>query len=216
MKLGIICGMAAEAKALGPVRKDPRVRVGISAARPDRATALAEEMVDGGVDMLVSWGIAGALDPGLQSGALLVPEAVTGPEKDVLVLAGCDAPEAEAGRIAGSDSVVVTPEEKARLHATTGTRAVDMETHRIAMVGHRRAVPCMAIRAISDPAHRALPPGTEDALDDAGRPRVLPVLAGLLAHPWRLGALMHAKRDLDTALATLSGRGVEALTRLLD
>ena len=61
MKLGLICGMEVEARALGKLRAHPRLVVGISAAQPDRATELAEQMIAQGVDVLVSWGIAGAL-----------------------------------------------------------------------------------------------------------------------------------------------------------
>lgn len=217
MKVGVICGLEAEARALGKLRRDSRVLVGISAAKPDRASALARDMVSEGVEVLISWGICGALDPDLASGTLILPSGVidqNGARVDLVGLAAAGAP---TGMIlAGSDIVVPTPEAKARLHSASGACAVDMETHRVARVADDLGIPCMAIRAISDPADRALPAEAEHALDDLGRPRILPVLAGLVRHPWRIGALLAAKRDLDTALEALSLMGTDLLQGVIE
>lgn len=217
MRIGLICGMASEAAALGELRQDARLSVAVSGARPEKAEALAVQMVQDGVEALISWGIAGALDPDLPSGALLVPCNVVDPDLGVLPLAGLRL-QGNASRptIAGSDTVVATVAGKAALRRSSDADAVDMETHRVARVARDAHVPCCAIRAISDPAQRALPPGTEDALDAEGRPRILPVLIGLARHPSRLGALLAAKRDLDTALETLSSVGGGLLSGVLD
>ena len=68
--------MQSEARALGTLRDHPDLRLGISSARPERAERIARDMVQQGVQALVSWGIAGALVPELPSGALLLPGAV--------------------------------------------------------------------------------------------------------------------------------------------
>lgn len=217
MRIGLICGMAAEAAALGKLRNHARLRVAVSGARPDVAEAMARQMLDDGVDALLSWGIAGALSPDLPSGALLIPTSVVDPASGMLPLAGIpDSGGNGARTLAGSEVVVTTPSDKSALRASTSADAVDMETHRVARVAVQAGVPCFAIRAVSDPADRALPAGTEDALDMQGRPRIVPVLIGLARHPGRLGALLAAKRDLDTALATLSVLGVELLRGVLD
>lgn len=217
MRIGLICGMASEAAALGKLRRDARLMVAVSGARPDVAEAMAQLMLDDGVDALLSWGIAGALSPDLPSGALLLPTGVVDPEAGMLPLAGIRAQGGSgAMTLAGSEIVVATPSDKAALRAKTTADAVDMETHRVARVAVNGGVPCFAIRAVSDPADRALPPGTEDALDAQGRPKILPVLVGLVRHPGRLAPLLAAKRDLDTALATLATLGVELLHGVLD
>ncbi|MEM9059070.1 MAG: hypothetical protein AAGD13_01290 [Pseudomonadota bacterium] len=217
MQLGVICGMEAEARALGSLRGDPRVSVGISAARPDRATEMAEEMAGSGVAALVSWGIAGGLDPALPSGSLIVPDTVIDSDGAHLPLAGLrPLDRTRESAIAGSDRIVTTPEDKSVLHRATGAVAVDMESHRIARVAQAAGIPCLAIRAVSDTAARSLPPGTASALDARGRPRVFHVILGLARAPYRLGALLSAKRDLDTALATLSTLGVELLLEVVD
>ena len=212
-----MCGLEAEARALGDLRRDARVEVGISAARPDRASALAEQMVANGVEALISWGICGALDPGLASGALIVPGTVVDSDGTRMELAALRAPGSGSGMVlAGSDVIVPTPDAKRALRDRTGAGTVDMETHRVARAARQGGVPCLVIRAVSDPADRALPPGTENALDSQGRPRVLPVLAGLIRRPGRLGALLNAKRDLDWAIGTLGLLGVELLRGIVD
>ena len=208
--------MQAEARASGALRDDSRLVIGVSGAQPDRATSLAQEMAVSGVDLLVSWGIAGGLDPALPSGTLIVPGAVVGPAGERIGLAGECRDTEHGGMIAGSDTVVSTPDAKAAIRAATGAVAVDMETHRVASVARDAGLPCIAIRAISDPAIRALPPGTENVVDAAGNPRILPVIAGLIRRPASLGALLAAKRDFDMALGGLSVQGVKVLRDVID
>lgn len=211
-----MCGLQAEARALGALPRDSRLVVGVSGARPERALSLAREMADSSVGLLVSWGIAGGLDPALPSGTLIVPGVVVGPAGERIALAGEQCDTGHGRMIAGSDAVVSTPDAKAAIRTATGAVAVDMETHRVASVARDAGLPCIAIRAISDPAIRALPPGTENAVDAAGNPRILPVIAGLIRRPASLGALLAAKRDFDTALGTLSVQGVNVLRDLID
>lgn len=237
--LGIVCGMAAEARALGSWARHPRIALGLSAGRPDRAEAEAVRLAARGVRILLSWGIAGALDPQLRPGTLIVPAAVVGTQGDVhelapemLVLAGgasapgivlpsrprrrgdgpASAPAHTRLLIAGSDVVVITPAAKAELRRRTGAAAVDMESHRLAAVSARAGLPCLAVRAISDPADRALPALSAGALGPDGRPRIGAVLARLLRRPGDLPALIAAARDSRAALTALRS-AADALMR---
>ena len=106
-------------------------------------------------------------------------------------------------RIAGSDALLLDPAAKVTLRAHTGAAAVDMETHRIAAAAAQAGLACLAVRAISDPADRALPALAADALGPHGRPRVRAVALGLLRRPSDLPALLAAGRDSRAALAVL-------------
>lgn len=77
--LGIIAGMEAEAAALGRWPEDARIEVAISAGRPHHAAAETERLVARGASALLSWGIAGGLDPRLLPGDLLVADGVVEP-----------------------------------------------------------------------------------------------------------------------------------------
>lgn len=196
LTLWVICGLEAEAQALGPWRG--RVTVRISGADADRAEAAAREAIAAGARHLVSWGIAGGLDPALAPGALVHPGAMIDTDGTAITLASGD------GALAGSDVLVNDPAAKAALYARTGAIAVDMESHRVARVAEAAGVPCTVVRTIADPAGRALPALAAGAVDARGRPRVGKVLLGLLRRPGDFPALLDAKRDSDRALAALS------------
>lgn len=198
----MICGMEAEAAALGQWRDDPRVFIGISGAQPDRAEALALEAADQGAKVLVSWGLAGGLAADLKPGTLIQPDCVSHPDGSQISFR---TQPYSTGLIAGSDAVVASPAEKLVLRQGTGAAAVDMETHRLAQVAMERELDLKIIRAISDPADRALPTLAATALGTDGRPMIGRVLLGLIRRSWQLSALLAAKRDSDAALATLRG-----------
>ena len=199
--LGIVSGMQSELETLGPWRNDPRIAVAVSGARPGRAEAEARRLVVGGCRALLSWGIAGGLDPALTPGTLVVGEAVVderGARDPLAVIEGV-APVT----LAGLDHPVFLPDEKTSLRATSGAVAVDMETHRLARVGADAGCRVFAVRAIADPAERGLPRLVQHALDESGRPRIGRVLRELLARPADLRAILRVKKETDEALAAL-------------
>jgi len=213
IKIGIICGMEAEAEALGGWRHDARVFVGISGARPDQAEILAIEAAEAGAKTLISWGLAGGLAQDLNSGALVQPDCVVHPDGSKSSFCSGSF---STGTIAGSDQVVTSPAEKTSLREATEAIAVDMESHRLAAVAMDRSLDLIIIRAISDPADRALPELAANALGPDGKPRIGQVLVELLKRPWQLSALLAAKQDSDNALATLRNASVriEALVNV--
>lgn len=215
-RLGIVCGLASEAEALGSWRTDPRIAVAVAGADAGRAHRLAAAMVQDGVRCLLSWGIAGGLDPVLAPGTILVAvEVRTGRRPGIVLNASLAGHLDGDGALLGVTRVITAPADKARLYRETQTRAVDMETMAIAEAARAAHVPCVAIRAISDPAHRALPDLAADAVDAAGRPMIGKVLAGLARRPWQIGALLQAKRDSDRAHAALANAAGVYIPRLL-
>lgn len=241
--LGIIAGMEAEAAALGSWRGDPRIQIAISAGRPDRAEQEAKRLADLGISALLSWGIAGGLDPQLLPGALIIADGVVEPGGrpfafDDALITSCRAALAgdgialptDRGRhdparepaklansqlLAGSETVLCKPAEKAALRHRTGAVAVDMETHRVAAIARDAGLPCIAIRAISDPAGRKLPALVASALDENGRPRIKAVLTGIASRPWDLPALIRAGGDSRAALRALSDKAGLLIPALL-
>ena len=206
-RIGIICGMASEVRALGRWAEDPRVVVAVSGARPERAEAEARRLLAEGAVALLSWGIAGALAPGLRTGALVRPAIVVGPDNTrwpVTLVPG-------DGVLAGYDKLVRHVEAKAGLRAATGAVAVDMESHQVARVATEAGVPFGVVRVISDIADRELPALIEYALTEEGRPRIDAVILGLLRRPYELPGLIAAGRESSAALAVLSSVADETL-----
>ncbi len=219
---GIVCGMISEVRALGRWADDPRIAVAVSGARPDRAEAAARRLVAEGCRVLLSWGVAGGLDPALAPGEVVIPREVVAedgarfPLSDTVIarldraIQTGEMPRSSRGRagsgaILGLDNMVRTVAEKADLYQRTGAVAVDMESHRVALAAAAAGLPFLAVRAIGDPAGRTLPALAARALGEDGRPRIGPVVAGLLRRPGDLAALLRVKQDTDAALAALTG-----------
>ncbi len=203
--LGVVAGMLAEAALIAP-----RHRARATGARSGRAAALAEALLAEGCTMLASFGLAGGLDPRLVPGALVLPRRILGPDGQIFetdaawrarlgALAGAH----ESGAILGSERALATAADKAHAHARTGALAVDMESHEVARVAHARGVPFIAVRAIADPAGRAIPPAALRGIAPDGGTRSLAVMCAILARPWQLPALLRLAGDSRRAVGTL-------------
>ena len=214
-EIGIICGMQSELATLGRWRFHPRVSSAVSAARPERASEIAARFAADRIRLLVSWGIAGGLAPDLEPGDIVVPEIVIGPMGAQVPLAHQLVDGHHKGLAAGADTIIPDPLAKAKLREWSGADIVDMETHRVAEAAADAHLPCLAVRAVSDPANRALPASASRALDDEGRPRIGHVLMGLARRPGDLPALIRAKRDSDRALAALEAAADEIFDSLM-
>lgn len=166
---------------------------------------------------VVSFGIAGGLHPDLEPGDLVLGASVAheGSAWDACP----DLNESLRGTLAarnlrifegptvGSETVVTTPQAKAGLRDASGAIAVDMESHVAARWASDNDLPFAILRAISDPAHRALPAVAANALKPDGGVDVLRVLRGLIRRPGQFAALASAGRDAHTAFATLGRCG---------
>lgn len=166
---------------------------------------------------VVSFGLAGALDASLSPGDLLLATAIAAPPHAfrtdaALTDALADALKAGGLRVsdgifAGVDATVLTPEDKATLRRGTGAIAVDMESHVAARYAAACDIPFAALRAVSDPAGRALPKLAAQALTPTGGVHYGRVISGLARAPRDLGALLEAGRDSSAAFATLRRAG---------
>ncbi len=85
-----------------------------------------------------------------------------------------------------------------------------MESHGAARAAKRAGVPFLAIRAIADPAHRALPKSALGAVAPDGSTKVVSTLMKAAAAPWEFPALLQLGFDSDRALIAL-GRNLGGL-----
>jgi hopanoid-associated phosphorylase len=224
VQLGIITGLQKEASCLrvGARRARPRAAMIFAAAgQPKLAAEAAERMLDEGASGLLSFGIAGGLDPSLGPGVVVVATQVVRPDGKAI---DCFEPwitrllEAgsgfDSGPLLGSDDAVMTTARKAALYREYGCLAVDMESHAVATVAQKSGVPFIALRAVGDPADRSIPPVALAGLAPDGRTRALPVLAALMKRPKDAAALLRLSRDTNAALASLrqvAGMGLVGL-----
>jgi adenosylhomocysteine nucleosidase len=213
-RIGLIVGMASEAR-LARAATRAGCLIAIGGGLPAGARVAAMRLVDEGATMLISFGLAGGLDPALAPGALVVPAAI---------LAGGGSYVCDSGLVAdlagspvrlmlGGDAIVATAAEKARLWRETGAAAVDLESGPVAEVAAAQGLPFAVLRAVCDPATRDLPSAAVEALDERGK--VAPMkMAGILArHPRQIIGLIALGRDAARARKALVG-GAENLGRL--
>lgn len=221
---GLVTGLAVEAAILRRLANfshpDRLSFIACAGADTGRARQAAQQLLAKGAEVLVSFGVAGGLDPALRPGALLLPERVGGnsglavtvdatwrrylvdrlTRGDRLAQSGL---EAAGGVLVSTPGMVATPADKRRLRHDSGAVAVDMESHAVALVAAAAGVPFVALRAVADPAERSLPAALLDAIAADGRPRVGRLVARLSRRPWQVPAVFRLRRDLRAALATL-------------
>ncbi len=178
--------------------------VGERAAR--RAAERCVRLASRGSCGRVVWvGIAGALSPDLEVGALVVGRTVLAPDQptvdlDETLVEAAAARGCRRGILVTAPGLVVTASSREALWRRTGslpTTAVDMESWAAARVLERAAVPFAAVRAISDTAADRLPSWLERASAAGGDSSVGPVVRGALMRPSALVPL--AKIRLRTA-----------------
>lgn len=200
--LGFVVGLVAEqtiAKRLSGI-----VAVGNgTAAGAQRAV---EDVVRQGATALVSFGVAGGLAPDARAGKILVP-------RSVLTASGmrdCDETLVQRlggpldGLLLGSNAVVASRAEKARLFAQTGATAVDIESEAVATYAFAHHRPFAVLRVVCDPASRALPRAAQVALDSCGKISISRIVAALVKRPDDILPLIWVARDASVARRSLA------------
>jgi hopanoid-associated phosphorylase len=164
---------------------------------------------------VISFGVAGGLDPALKSGDIVVAtEVLAG---DTRWLAGSALNEelianialgrrrVVRGGLAGVEQVIAGISKKAALWSETGAAAVDMESHIAAAYADEAGLPFAALRVISDPANRALPALARNAIKPNGDIDLRKVLRGIVRNPLTLRSLVSTGIDFNRALRSLRG-----------
>jgi adenosylhomocysteine nucleosidase len=214
--LGAVVGLAIERMILrtrSPAFQHPAdlwiLTAGASAARAER---LAETLISRGATGLISFGIAGGIEPSIRPGAIVLAREVVLPD-------GTRVPTDSAWRerisaatrdlslrddaIAGTDHMLASADEKRDCHQRTQAGAADMESHGVARAAARRSVPFLVVRAVADPADRSLPRSATAGLDASGTIKPLATLAALVTDPAQIRTLVGVAGDALTALAAL-------------
>lgn len=218
-RLGIVTGMASETACLQRSNHPAPPLTFCAGGSPGRAEAGARELLRGGATALISFGIAGGLDPALRAGDIVLARSVVAPTGDIhgAQPAWIDRIAAQLGetvRISYGSIVTVSRPvgdalAKRALRRTTGAAAVDMESSGVARVAAEARIPFIAIRAVADTADRSLPKAALAGLAPDGSTRPIAVLVALVPRPWEIAGLAGVARASAAALRTL--RRVAAL-----
>ena len=203
------------------------------------AAQSARSLVEAGAQALVSFGMAGGLDPALVPGTLFLPSEVVSADGAAVIATaqvwrehlrarmardasgggpGREGPARKGpgssqpvlgGRLLTTLKAVGTQADKALLFKQTGALAVDMESLAIAEVAHRCGLPFIAIRVIVDGASDTLPRAVTAAADSEGHLQIGRLLGALARQPGELPALIRLGQRYRAA-----NRSLAAVARL--
>jgi adenosylhomocysteine nucleosidase len=168
---------------------------------PAGAGAAAAGLAQQGARGLVSFGLAGGLDPALRPGAVIVATNVLSEGERLaadVTLSGRFGGVTGETVLAGT-TVVIAAAAKAALFAATGAGAVDLESGAVARIALAYGLPFAVVRAVCDPAERDLPPAALIALDQGGTIGVGAVLRSVARQPGQIAGLLALARDAAAA-----------------
>jgi hopanoid-associated phosphorylase len=205
----IVTGLAQEAR----IAAGPGMTVICGSSDPDQLRALLATVDPATIRGVISFGVAGGLDPDLKSGAVVVAtEVVAGNSRwsasevlsdELIAGAGVGRQKVFRGGLVGVEKVVTGQAGKAALRSEFGAAAVDMESHIAAEFAAMAGLPFAALRVVSDPAHRALPEIATTAIKPNGDVDLRKVLRGIARNPLVIRALVSTGRDFNRALRSL-------------
>jgi len=218
--LGIVAALAAEANTLGRTAEQGGVHrladgslVAISGIGMSAAQDAAHHLAERGAGALLSWGLAGGLDPSLVAGDLVLPCAVRSPPgarfavspewHARLAAALCSGLRVSQGDLLTNLVAIDSSAVKAQTFRATNAVAVDMESFAIAEVAATRRLPFAAVRVIVDTAADTLPRAVA-AASQSGRVDIARLLWELLRAPADLGALLRLAARYRAAMRALT------------
>jgi len=227
--VGVVVALASEARALGPSM--PRGGVpplselallgegsllALSGIGRPAAAAAAQALVDAGVSALMSFGMAGGLDPALKPGSVVIPCELLATDgaryaacrswRERVAAAVSPLCAVTEGNLLTSPEAIDTPAEKAAALRRTGAAAVDMESAAVAEVAARHDLPYIAVRVIVDTAADFLPRAVV-AASRAGRVHFGRLIGGLILRPREIAALLRLAQRHRTAMRSLHAIG---------
>ncbi len=217
----MVAALEAEARTLGPAvrRQDGLASLGggallvVSGMGGSRAAAAAGRLVDAGASALLSFGLAGGLDPALRAGRVVLPDEIISRDgarvptsaewRRHLRLGLMALDPVVGGSLLASARPIDSVAEKAAAFRETGALAVDMESLAIGEVAAAHDLPFVAVRVIVDGAGDLLPRAVI-AAGRGGQLSVLRLIGGLIMAPQDIVPLIRLARRYRAAIRSLS------------
>ncbi|HWE04513.1 MAG TPA: hypothetical protein VG326_19060 [Tepidisphaeraceae bacterium] len=206
-RLVILTAVALEGRAIATAWGLPAPKPGKPARSANVATIVEIRLVGIGATHMpaersrnpphgiIMAGLAGALDPSLRVGDVVLDDCPA----DYHPLT-----QFRAGKIVASPTVIATPAQKRALFEQTGALAVDMESAIARAAATEMNVPFVSIRAISDAADESLNPAILKMVDAFGKPRPMSLALTLLRRPTLIPGLIRLGKSSNFAARNLA------------
>lgn len=221
--LGVVTGLDFEAAVIRRSARDAgvadRVLVACGLGR-ERARAAAGKLIADGARALLSFGIAGGLDPSTPCGTAVVANAVraeglpalSSQESWAARLAA--ALNAARGDLAHAPAILANPMDKAGLYGMTRALAADMESYGVGEAALAAGLPFAAIRVIADTADDHVPEIALHAMAEDGSLKLGETLGRVARSPGQIPGLIRLGQSTGRArrrLRALAAAGTEKL-----
>ena len=219
-RLGLVTGLALECRlaerAVPALFQEKQISAIPVAGQAEAAREAVARLAEEGAEIIVSFGFAGGLAPDLPAGCLLLPKTLRCPGRDEIGIdQTAEMAEGAVGLLVGATPLsrgalltVETPlasvEDKRAAQQRFDAVAVDMESYWVAAACRQAGLEFVALRAVSDPAQRALPAAAVDAMGVGGELRIGALLGGLLRRPGDVPVLVRLGLENRKASAALS------------
>ena len=177
------------------------------------AAAAARRLIDAGASALVSWGLAGGLDPDLQAGTICLPRVVVARDgtrcvtdlhwREILTAVIARRRVVVGGQLLTSATAIDDVAGKAAAFRDTGAVAVDMESLCVGEVAALHGLPFVAVRVVVDTARDAVPAAVMASSAD-GQIHVARLILSLLRTPRDLQQLLRLARRYRSATRALT------------
>jgi len=227
LQLGVVAGLKFESDIIRRRAAHEgiadRILVGEGLGRA-AARAAANALIAEGARALLSFGIAGGLDPAIECGTTVI---AIGIKAEDLGTRACTPEWAERlhqalrgatpvvrGDLAYAAAILGTGSEKAAAFAATGALAADMESYGIAEAAHAANVSFAAVRIVADTALEDLPSIALHAMAPDGSLKLGETLKRVARQPGQIPHLLRLGRSTARArrrLADLAAIGIREM-----
>ncbi|SER04483.1 hopanoid-associated phosphorylase [Nitrosomonas sp. Nm51] len=219
--VGIVSALKSEARCLMKrrfalfdiVRIAPGTRLCLGGMGGAGALKASQILHEYGVDALISFGVAAALDDKLIPGDLILPEAIYCKDKKLSVTHRWRERVAEmlpsyltvtGGTLADTQSPLSSRQEKLKLAEVTGACAADMESATVAEFAAHMNLPFIAVRAVVDPLDFSPPRALLDTVYADGTVDVIKMTTAICNKSVSFRTLFDLGAGMNAARSTLS------------
>ncbi len=176
------------------------------------AQRAALALIQAGASALVTFGMAGGLDPSLKPGSVVLPCELISSDgsrfaacrswRERVAAAVSPLRAVSEGSLLTSTRPIDTPADKAAAFRRSGAVAVDMESAAVARAAADHQLPFIAVRVIVDTAADRIPHTVVNA-SRAGQLRIGRLLAGLVLAPGEIAGLIRLTQRYRIAMRSL-------------